>query len=50
MLPKIREEKLFTIIYADILIFANVAQNGKSWVPLGNIGKNKAPPALYCMI
>ena len=32
MLPKIEKEKLFTIIYADILIFANVALNGKIWV------------------
>ena len=23
------------------LIFANVALNGKSWVPLGKIGKNQ---------
>ena len=62
------KEKSFTIIYADILIFANCckcclkwkkrnnlqqfmkifqflpifAYNGKSWVPLGNIGKNEA--------
>ena len=56
MLPKMEKEKLFTIIYTSILICANfckflsifvnanVAYNGKSWVPLGNIGKNEPPP------
>ena len=53
MLPKMEKEKLFTIIYADILIFANanmLPKMEKAGCHLGNIGKNgAAPPPTLCI-